>query len=294
MRKHCALFLLPGMLVAMPGTAQIPNHGFEDWTPHGSHLEPGGWWTANDSVGGGGWFPVERSTDHHPLDVGSYSILIKNNVVLLPSWGAYGITWTGDLSGNDNPVFPITGHPHSLWGWYKWSPQNGDTMEVHAVLCDNGVDINIGSFKTAVPTTGWTPFSLTFSPYTTADSARIMISASWDNDMPLPHGNSALLIDHLRFDALITGVDEVAGIPAVTLAPNPVRDLLTIDLGAPRAERVHLRILDAAGRTVLQQDLRMGVQRHTVAVEGFAPGLHVVEITDDQGPLLHRSLVIGE
>lgn len=295
MNKQYSLFLLlPFALGAVICSAQIPNSGFENWTTHGDHMEPDGWWTANDSINGGGWFPVERSTDHHPLDVGNYSILIKNNPLLLPSWGAFGITWTGDFSGNNYPAFAITGHPTSLWGWYKWSPQNGDSMDVHIRLYHLGTDVGGGTFKAADATTGWTPFSMDFSTYVDADSARIMISACYDNDAPVPHGNSALLIDNLNFDALITGVADIDAAPAIGIFPDPSRHTLTVDLGERIAGHTQLRIVDALGREVLVQDLSSRAARSTVSIARLSAGMHVVQVVMD-GRLMHsRSMVLGE
>lgn len=49
-------------------SARIPNSGSEPWNEHGVHMEPEGWWTPNDSIEDGGWFPAVRSTDNHPAN----------------------------------------------------------------------------------------------------------------------------------------------------------------------------------------------------------------------------------
>lgn len=235
---------------------QIPNKGFDRWIDMGTYLNPEGWWTINDSVASGGFHPVTRSTDHFPADVGDYSIRLENNIALLPNWNAMGITWTGDFSGNDNPVFPLPGHPKSLWGYYKFFPQNGDSMEIHIRIYKDGTDVGGGSFKTAETAATWTPFGINFSDYGEADSARIMISSCYDNDEPLPHGNSVLYMDNLNFDHLITvGTSDVAAESKISIYPNPASEHLSLQIGNNPGKQVELSVFNAFGQKVLSQNI---------------------------------------
>jgi hypothetical protein len=211
------------------GICQIPNNSFELWEQSGDHLNPVGWWCSNDSVIDGNNHPIERSTEHFPPNSGSYSIRISNNMALLPSWGAFGIIWTGGLQGNDNPAFEVEGHPNKLYGYYKFLPENNDTFEIHIRLYNNGNDIGGGQFKTAEMTNAWLPFTVDISEYEVADSARIMLLACYNNDAPDPTGNSVLFIDNLSFDSLIVdGMEHISNQHTSVAFPNPAYDFLTL------------------------------------------------------------------
>ena len=228
--KHFLSFLLLLLFVGCIN-AQIPNAGFENWINQGNYLNPQGWWSANDLVNSGEVYPVSRSDDHYPPSIGQYSMRLQNNIAFQPAYTAWGISWTGDLSGNDNPAFEITGHPNKLFGYYKFLPENGDTFEIHIRLYLNGIDVGGGQFKSADAKTDWTPFEIDFSDYTAADSARIMMLACYSNDAPLPQGNSTAFIDNLSFDSLIVNsTDALTTAHDIKIWPNPVDQFLDFNL----------------------------------------------------------------
>ncbi|MBI4811213.1 MAG: T9SS type A sorting domain-containing protein [Ignavibacteriales bacterium] len=204
--KTFTFILMILMTVATTLNAQIPNNGFENWETTGNCMIPTGWYCPNNFADtSGSYFAVTRSADHYPPPVGNYSIRLENNVSLLPSWQGIGMAWSGDSLGLDNPAFPITGHPISLCGYYKFIPQNNDTMDIHIVLYKNGIDIAMGNFISFAPASDWTPFNIPISDYTDADSARIMMIAAYiDKEHSGVQGNSVLYVDNLSFDTLIT------------------------------------------------------------------------------------------
>ena len=61
--------------------AQIPNSGFEDWDNFGSYQDPVDFLTSN-SLATTSFYPVSRSTDHFPPDIGTYSIRFENNTAI--------------------------------------------------------------------------------------------------------------------------------------------------------------------------------------------------------------------
>lgn len=54
------LAILLFAMASSNGFGQIPNRGFESWMDAGTHLNPEGWRTTNDSVTSGNFFPVIR------------------------------------------------------------------------------------------------------------------------------------------------------------------------------------------------------------------------------------------
>ncbi len=279
------------LIISFKGAAQIPNNGFENWYNSGNHINPEGWWTPNDPGSAGTFFPVTRSTDHFPASTGNYSIRLENNISLLPAWTAYGITWTGDFNGNNFPVFAITGHPQSLWGYYKFLPQGNDTFEIHIRIYKNGVDVSGGYFKTAAAAPSWTSLQIIFSTYTDADSARIMISACYDNDAPVPHGNSVLYIDNLSFDNLITSVNEIQP-GVVKVYPNPANKSFTVKFKEDFVATPDLKLYNTEGKLLLQQRILTTYYPATVNVAELAAGMYVLVIKVDEQVICQEKIVV--
>jgi hypothetical protein len=289
--KIAAILLL--ILATTHAFGQIPNSGFESWTNMGNYINPEGWWTTNDSIESGSFYPATRSTDHYPASVGNYSIRLENNIALLPGWGAFGLTWTGDFKGSNFPVFPLNGHPTSLYGYYKFAPQNNDTMEIHIRIYKNGVDISGGSYKTAAAATEWTAFSMTFNEYADADSARIFMSTCYDNDAPVPHGNSVLYIDNISFDSLIiAGIPEVDVKNTVSVYPNPASDLLTIHFSVHIAKQIDLSIMNACGQTIYSQKITANMSISPHDISQFPAGIYFVRVAIEKQNIYNQKIII--
>lgn len=232
--KKNSMFFLFLIALTINTTAQIPNNGFENWATAGNCLQPQGWAGINDWLGlTENCYGMSRSTDHYPASIGSYSIKIENNTSILPDPGAYGLIWSGDSTGRgtDQPVFPITGKPASLCGYYKFTSQNGDSMRIFIMLYKNGTEVSQAGLISLVSVAVWTPFTISIPAYTDADSARIMISTfNADKIETPPHGNSVLYIDNLSFDNLISSLPEQSSENAlINLFPNPTQGRFTIN-----------------------------------------------------------------
>jgi hypothetical protein len=256
--------------------AQIPNSGFENWIPYGNGQVPNGWWCANDSVSSTtDYFPITRSTDHYPEDVGSYSIRIANNPSLLPTWGAMGIVWTGGWRGNDYPAFPLIGHPTSLCGYYKFLPQN-DSMRILICLYYNGVEVTQSELLDPGIAAVWTPFTIPIPGYTNADSARIMLS-TFDADDFLIHGSSVLYVDNLSFDTLITSVESAKNTKGLLhLYPDPAFDYVTIRIDGILPKGLVLNVYNGFGELVKTELVKQNKQQFYVG--DLNNGIYLVEI----------------
>ena len=294
--RELKLFLIAVVLslfVTAQAFSQIPNNRFENWTNTGNYLTPDEWWTSNDSAAGT-FYPVTRSTDHYPLAVGNYSLRLENNISLLPDWGAMGIAWTGGWEGNNYPVFPITGHPLSLCGYYKFIPQNNDTMEIHIRLYKNGVDVSGGQFKNSAAMSSWGSFSIPLSAYADADSARIMILSCYNNDFPFPLGNSVLYVDNLSFDSLITdGIPETADTNPFFVYPNPASEIIKIDFNKKGINLIGLEIYNAQCQEVFTEKDFDNNDLLSVNVSGLAEGFYIVRIKTSEEQSYFQKLQIN-
>lgn len=275
----------------MNSGAQIPNNGFEDWTTQlGIEIPQAPWITNNlqPKPVGVSYNPVTKSSDHYPLNVGSYSIRLQNDTSFksepgepLPYWAcSYGYSTTAFYPGYAGPTFPITGHPNSLCGYYKCNPQNNDTMTISAELFYNGAIVSTALFITTLTVNDWTSFNIPFSTYTMADSAQIGMSAFYakPDKYPVgPYGNSVLFVDNLSFNTLISSVNEPASKEAsFYLYPNPAKEIVTLKLDYSKNSDFTLSIYNGDGKLVSSEQLHQNQQQ--INISGMSDGVYLVEI----------------
>jgi len=294
MKTHGMILLLVASFIESSLLAQIPNNGFEEWLDYGTHLSPLGWWTTNDSTISGDYYPITRSEDHFPEAIGSYSLRIANNIDLLPDWAAYGVAWTGDVTGSDNPAFRVTGHPNSLWGYFKFYPENGDTFEIHARLYSDGVDISGGSFKYSGTTVDWTPFQVVFSEYEKVDSGRIFMSSCYDKDEPNPHGNSVLYIDNLSFDNVLTNISILPDyMDNLLIYPVPANDVLYVKNQMDDWYSANVSIYYSNGQLATRRLITLGVGPQNIDISMLPDGLYMVSVVIDNIIFEEQRVVIA-
>jgi hypothetical protein len=178
-----------------------------------------------------------------------------NSGVVPGSYLGWGMLLSTKLG--DKPLFPITGHPTSLCGYYKFLPENGDTMNINIFLSQNGSEVAAGHLISNTTITEWTSFNIPFTSYVTADSARITLSAAAEpkNGVGV-RGNSILYVDNLSFDNLITSlakqaIDQTPSSFALSQNfPNPFNSSTTISFDVPRAVNVSINIFDITGARI--------------------------------------------
>jgi len=279
MRKF-TIFLTGLIALTITTNGQIPNSGFENWTTVGSYENPTGWWTMN-AVSTGPFYSCTKSTDHFPASLGNYSLRLENNTSLTQQTGGFGIAVTNAFNHPFKPTFPIIGHPTRLCGYFKYNALNNDTMFVKVVFFNNGIMVfNQDTIATNTPT--WTPFSMTFPSYTSADSAAIIISAFYANGpTDVPNGNSVLYIDNLSFDNFITSVPErTIKSTLLSLFPNPAADIVTLNIDGISSEDITLNIYDVVGFLVKTDILLQNQQQ--INVSDLKSGIYLVEVKSEE------------
>jgi len=286
--KSSTIFLSVLLVLSFKLTAQIPNSGFEDWTNFGNYEDPTFWGSTNFSSSGP-FYAVTKSDDHWPLSVGSYSVRIENNTSLNPDYSARGYLATG--TPPPGPDFVITGHPSSLTGYYKFSPQNGDTMLIQIQLYKNGLSVAYGEFSSAAPTSGWSGFNIPVSSYSEADSASIFISAYYADDFnAIPHGNSVLYVDNLNFDNLITSVSETTFTEkACSIHPIPASDFIFLDVDIGMDCEYMINIYHVNGNLVKSETIKQNQRK--IDIRSIDPGVYFVEMKSGERRVKQRLII---
>lgn len=281
------------VLIAMTiiTNGQIPNNGFENWTTVGSYENPNSFVTCNGNGGTG--YPVTKSNDHYPANVGNYSIRLENLTPGATSCSTYGFANSVPYIGYNGASFPITGHPSSFCGYYKFLPQSNDTMTIACGLYLNGAMVAYVMVNITNTISNWTSFNVPFSSYTTADSASIGLSAFYSlGTMPLIQGNSVLFVDNLSFDNLITSVSEqITEKKAFSLYPNPASDIINLNIDNINNTNLTLNIYNVIGTLVKSEMLKQN--KRQINIGDLSNGVYMVtikskDLTESQRLLIQR------
>ncbi len=280
--KNISILLITLFVITTKVNAQIPNHGFESWKTTGNYANPDSGWVSNNSFSAGTYYPVTKSTDHYPASVGSFSIRMENNISFTGSTAEkYGYTATALYPGYNGPFFPITDHPDSFCGYYKFTSLNNDTMTITAVLYKSGAVVSTAVFASTTTTSTWTSFNIPFSAYIIADSAQLGFSAfssALNGSFPTgPYGNSILYIDNLSFDKLITSIAEKnSENTRFNLYPNPASEILTLSSYNSSNEKLTLNIYNVMGTLVKSEMLNQNQLQ--INIGNLSNGIYSVEL----------------
>lgn len=280
--------------------AQIPNSGFENWDSVNNTIEPTNWYSMYFMTNStGNYNAVTKSTDHYPAAIGNYSAKISNDTArynsgITPSnflgWGMLSST-----QQNDRPLFPISGHPKSLRGYYKYLPQNGDTMSIYIHFYKNGSEITMGYLKTKIATPNWTQFQVFVNDtlYNSVDSGRIGFSTCNEpkNGQGGPRGNSVLYIDNLSFDNLIsTSIsDETYNKISFKLFPNPASEMVNLQIDNIYNETITLNIYNMIGQFVKVESLKEN--QHQISTTDLSNGMYIIEVRANKGVEKQRLII---
>jgi hypothetical protein len=248
------------------------------------------WNSAFSEVDSSGTYcPVQRSEEHFPEGLGQYSIRISNDTALWnsgaepTSWLGWGIVFSSKL--NDRPLFPVQGRPKSFCGYYRFQPENGDTLNLRAFLYSNGQEIAMAHFRSDEISNGWLPFRAYFNDtnYLSVDSARITLSSANEpkDGSKGPLGNSVLWVDNLSFDSLLTAIPS-------RIAASSGTPVFGWDAGGKLVlrrkenltnENARIGLFDLSGRLLLFSDWPAGSVELVPEVKNH-PSLMILRYTD--------------
>ena len=178
------------------------------------------------------------------------------------------------------PSFPITGHPQRLTGYYKYSPQYGDSLRILILLSSNGTVISGSSFVSGDTTLDWAPFNITFPAYVSADSGSILLAAYNAKGNPpayAPKGNSVLYVDNLNFDNLITSTSSVKIKKNLfSLYPNPASDFVFLKTDLANNSEATLNIYNIIGELARTEKLKSNQEK--INIGDLNCGVYMLEI----------------
>lgn len=178
----------------------IPNGGFETWV-NDTDAEPVNWYTSNKYYLSNPALPVTKTTDSYS---GNYALRIEN--VNYVNGLAVAFAFAGPQSNNGPlPGFPVSERKLFLEGYYKYYPQNNDSLMIGVIMFNKGTRIGSGFFQSKTPKSSYTHFVMpiyySYGYTGTPDSATVLL-LPFDGGQS-PHGNSVLFVDSVGFNNLI-------------------------------------------------------------------------------------------
>ncbi len=279
--------------MSLKTNAQIPNNGFEIWEdypdPDNSnnvYQKPDQWVGLLPNSPSTYSFSIEKNMDNYPAGTGQYSMIIKpdteNDVDGAAfSWDSLppGISWQ-----NIPPAFPINYRPISLFLYYKYLPENGDSMRVACNLYKNGVVIGGFDYNSPQTVPNWTllEIPISFNTSDIPDSATIILTTFYNTQ----HNGSILYIDNLSFDTSITSVENTGNLLPQKFSlyqnyPNPFNPITKIKFILPKSGRVVLDVYNMLGQKVTTlMNGEMNVGYHEVQFDGsdMASGVYYYQL----------------
>ncbi|HXP52340.1 MAG TPA: T9SS type A sorting domain-containing protein, partial [Bacteroidia bacterium] len=163
----------------------------------------------------------------------------------------------------------------TLIGYYEYTTTGSDSGNVQATLSKNGsqvggIDMNLSK------ATSWTYFSMPFSTSTQPDTLRIDIQSSvWSSNAKV---GSTLLLDNLALKSTIVGLTNINNTLACKSYPNPVKDLLMIELKEGWLNPVHIYVYDITGKVIMETNSRINNGLVYLNTSGLSSGIYFFKV----------------
>jgi len=270
--------------------------------------------TVNVIVAGRG--AVAKNPDQPSYDTGASVELLAT-----PDSGFAFAGWSGDASGNDNPLNVVVNGDKSITAtftdvapplvqvlaanggetWlvgtdvdFLWSAMDNDTVTVvDLLLSRNGLGGPFEDIADAIPNSGLYQWNVVGPP---TDSAIVKVVA---HD---PGANVAEDVSDSLFaigDATAAESKSVKSLALASIQPNPSTTNVTFQFALPREAPVRLTVLDVQGREVaVVVSGRQGPGWHTYSWNGrgtsgrAGPGVYFAELKSENERVIRRFALI--
>jgi photosystem II stability/assembly factor-like uncharacterized protein len=275
-------FLIADNLRLTGTSLSVPNADFENWTNF-YEVSPVSWFSSNNNNQPGDTLniTVVRTSD---AASGMYAAKIRNYVTASD-------TVSGRInSGNNyNSKFKVSARHQSLTGYFKYFPDNNDSLTIMVMMYKNNVQIGTGYLQHSTTEPGYKTFFIPINyagPSDIPDSASISIQTYNFR----ARGNSVVYIDNLNFDGWLAGIEKpIVANPTSDIEfnvfPNPIIDRATITFSLNEKSSVQIRIMDISGRQVaLIADSHYTAGDHIIDFSGagLKKGLYICVINTDK------------
>lgn len=223
--------------------AQIPNAGFEIWPT--CLCDPVDWTTNNI-------YPPPLDCRQVFADLLSYTgdLCVLG---IVDSCEEFGFTYPPELT---SIIFPITGKPEALHGFYKYLPVGGDKFVAEIKVLQDSVVVGSGKLESIVFVPSFTEFVVNIE-YTVSDTPNVAVinftidSSEASNYL---HIGSQWFIDELFFGPISAVQDDNRSQPNFFELeqnyPNPFNPITKIKYSVPQSSDVVIKVFDILGNEI--------------------------------------------
>lgn len=95
---------------------------------------------------------------------------------------------------------------------------------------------------------------------------------------------------NISVDCLSTSLEDISTTKQFKIYPNPVRDLLQIEIDQPLKIGAEIRMLNLMGQLIHTQLIETPSLKHTVSLNNYVPGVYLIEI--QEGADIYRQKII--
>ena len=201
---------------------------------------------------------------------------------------------------SDNDIFKthFTGFPvgtrfQNFNGYYKFIPDNADTMYVDVSFYNHEQNIGWAHFEQTATVTSFTQFSvpITFINNLTPDTASINFGF---NSKTLK-GFPVMAIDKLSFDGF-TAINETTAAVfddnGIKVYPNPANDRMIMELNEAYSTESAIRLFDLNGKLTHEWKLSAGERITSINVSDLDAGFYLIHFTSGNKVFMKKIVVM--
>jgi hypothetical protein len=295
------LFVLLSFAVTSTALAQnVPNAGFENWTPYVTGEYPDNWTTSDSiTVSYNGGNSVFHGTDAYE---GAKCMHLKSTeitFILFPIKGP-GFATNGkinlvganfEFSGGS----PDTARSRYFTGYYKYNPLGADEVGKVTVYLLHRNGANRDTIATGVSL--FTDTVNTYTQFVTEmqyknyiiqpDTCLIIIQSSIAVNDPSIVVGTELIVDSLGFNGFV-GINELNDIiNNVSVYPSPASNEINIDVELKKNTSLAYQIFDMNSRLLLSSS--MNTLKEKVDISNLAHGRYVLRLNDSEKKILYST-----
>lgn len=250
--------------------AQIPNAGFEIWPT--CLCDPVDWTTNNI-------YPPPLDCRQVFADLLPYTgdLCVLG---IVDSCEELGFTYPPELT---SIIFPITGKPEALHGFYKYLPVGGDKFVAEIKVLQDSVVVGSGELESIVYVPNFTEFVVDIE-YTVSDTPNVAVinftidSSEVSNYL---HIGSQWFIDELFFGPISAVQDDNRSQPNFFELeqnyPNPFNPITKIKYSVPQISTVIVKVFDILGDEIeilVNEEKPVGTYELTWNTESLPSGVY--------------------
>jgi len=299
--KTLNILILSLLIGSAMAQTQIPEGGFNNWTPNSTNIyyEPAGdWWTTLNSLASlGGPVTVSRTTDAHS---GEYAAKLETKL-----WGDFlisGLLASGNFVMTEPYIQngrPYTETPSSFKGWYKYSPVNGDSAGVGAILTryntDTGQKDTIATAVRAITENAetYTQFEIDFDyliPSVNPDTIIIVFTSSGDGGNFMGQVGSTFIIDDILLEYPSGIKESLSQEFTINAYPSPANNQLSLEFNTNHPEKLLCSIYAIDGR--FMQSFSLSDKKHKLDVSTWQQGKYIVQAYMDNSLVSSAKFIV--